>query len=109
MRQIPDVRKTKKIEPVDWQEYAVMCMLRMGSKVQQYDGFTPGHRVSRRTEKLPIGTVDNPNFSDFTNRNESKVTQTHQAHVKLREIQNASLESDSREKFDLPLKPWFWG
>ena len=42
-----------------------MTALHLNSQVQQYDGFTPGQRVFGRAPKLPIGTVGNPNFSDF--------------------------------------------
>ena len=73
-QQILDKRKNKKTKPVDLEEYASLSMLHLDSKVHRYDGFTPGQRVFGRAPKMPIGTVGNPNFSDFTNRNDCPST-----------------------------------
>ena len=47
--------------------FSAMAALQLNSQGQQYGGFTPGHRVFGRTQKLPIGTAGNPNFTDFVN------------------------------------------
>ena len=82
-----------------------MCILRLVSQVRKYDGFTPGKRVSGRKPKLPIWTADIPSFRYFTNPNDSQVTQTHDASLKVGETQAASLEIDSQWIFSLSLRP----
>ena len=61
-----------------------MCMLRMNPQVQKYGRYTPDRRVFGRAPKLPIEATDSPHFKDFTNPNDSPVTQTHDALAKLR-------------------------
>ena len=60
-------RKSNCLSNKQWREFSAMAALHLNSQVRQYDGFTPGQRVFGRTPKLPIGTVSNPNFTDFTN------------------------------------------
>ena len=73
----------KQIKSVDWRAYAALTMLNLNSHAQQYDGFTTDRRVFGRTPEMPIGTVDNPSWVDFTNHTNHTVTQTHQALLKL--------------------------
>ena len=55
-------RKSNCLPNKEWVEFPDMASLHLNSQVQQYDGFTPGHRVFGRTPKLPIGAAGNPNF-----------------------------------------------
>ena len=59
-----------------------------------------------RTLKMPIGALGTPNFCDFTIRNggpHPPVTHARKVHAKLREIQQASFESDLQWNFNIPL------
>ena len=102
-QQILDKRKKRKTETVDRHGYDAMCMIRLNSIVQRYDGFTPGRRVPRRAPKLAIGAVGNPHFRDFTNCNDFPSTRTHGALVGFREIHRSSLERNSQGRFNLSL------
>ena len=75
----PDIEQ--QIEPVDRQAYAALTTLQLNPQVQQYDGFAPGHRVSGRTPKMPIGTVGNPLYIGFANSGNSPVTHTNAASI----------------------------
>ena len=50
--QIPDQRKNKKIETVDRQQYASMCMFRLNSQVRRRGCFTPGETSFRPVAKI---------------------------------------------------------
>ena len=69
-------RKHKKLNNKEWKEFSPMTMMHLNSQVRQYGGFTPGQRVFGRTPKLPIGTIDNPFFWDFTNPADAPTTET---------------------------------
>ena len=84
----------KEIRPVDRREYADLSAMRLNAQAQKYDGFTPAGRVFGRTPEMPIGTADNPFFSDFTNPEDPTVARAQKAIAKLSEIENSSLESD---------------
>ena len=60
--QIIDKRMNRQTKPVDWQEYASLSMLHLDPQSLQYDGFTPGERVSGRTPRVPIGAAGKPIF-----------------------------------------------
>ena len=80
-----------------------MAMMHMNSQVQQYDGFTPGQRVFGRTPKLPIGSIDNPFFGDFTNPAEAPATKTQNLTSAIYEIRQASLKADFQNKLNTAL------
>ena len=75
-------------------------VMRLNSQVRQYDGFTPGRRVSGRTPKMQGCTIDNPFRNDVMNPTDSPFTQTHQAIAHVMDIQKASLEIDFNGKFE---------
>ena len=52
---------------------------------------------------MPIGAVGNPNFCDFTNRNDPPLAQTHRALAKLREIQKSLFRKRFDRGFNSPL------
>ena len=78
-------------------------MLRLNAQVRQYEGFTPGRRVSGRTPTLLIWAAGSPRFRGFMNPNDSPSTQTREVLAKFRGIQLADLESDLQRGFNLSL------
>ena len=62
-------------------------MVRLDSKLQQYDGVTPGRRVHGRSPKFPIVAAGGPHFEDPANPSDPDVTQTPDFLAKLRESQ----------------------
>ena len=93
--EIIDKRTKRKIEAVDWQEYASMCTMRLDWQVRKYDVFAPGRRVSGRARTSPIGAADIPHFRDFTTRCDSPATQTRAVLAKLGEMQKSVLVNRS--------------
>ena len=80
-----------------------MDALRLNSQLQQYDGFTPGQRVFGGTPKLPIGTVDNPNFNDCMNPKTAPTTKSMSLLHTIFQIRRASLEADFSGKINVCL------
>ena len=81
-----------------------MAALHINSQVRQYDGFTPGHRVSGWAPKLPIGTLGNPNFADFTNPIAAPAAKSLCLVNTISQIRKASSEADFNGKMQLCLE-----
>ena len=83
MHKIVDKRTKRKIENVDWEEYADIFILHLNTQAQQYGGFTPARRVSDRTPELPIANVGIPRFRYFTNPGDPPLAQNARSYRNL--------------------------
>ena len=52
---------------------------------------------------MPIGTIDNPHFEDFTNPKDAAAAKTHGLIGLIRKIQQASLSADFINKLNTTL------
>ena len=87
-------KKPKNSSNKEWEEFAEMTMVRLNSQVQQFGGFNSGRRVFGRTPKMPIGTIGNPFFEDFTNPLEAPTSKVHGLLSSVRKIRQASRNAD---------------
>ena len=78
-----------------------MTMVRLNSPVQQFGWFAKERRVFGRPPKMPIGTVDSPNFADFTNPMDEQSTKTYHLIGIIHQIRQASLTADFNGNLNL--------
>ena len=96
-------RKPHSLGRKEWKEFSAMAMMRLNSQVRQFGGFAPGRRVFGMAPEMPIGAGGNPRFDDFTDPKEAPETKTHHLLGAIREIRQASLNSDFVDKSNLSL------
>ena len=87
-------KKPNSLSRKEGKEFAAMTTMRLNSQVRQFGGFAPGKRVFGRTPRMPIGTIGNPYFEDFTNPKEAHTAKTHGLIGLIHKIRQASTNAD---------------